>query len=133
MVTDHGKANAELEKIARAKRIDLMAAGDTKRDPMPPRPADPSKPTDPAVKTPAPSAPEGDDQLKSLSGAAFDRAYMDMMVTKHRATVEVLEKQTRDGEDAEIKAWAAKALPAVREHLELAEDLQRKLGSTSSR
>jgi putative membrane protein len=107
MVKDHTKANGELTTLANSKQID--------------------------VKTKSADSKELTDRLAKQSGAAFDKAYMDEMVKDHQTTVALFERQSRDGDDAELKAWAGKQLPVLREHLKMAQDIQGKLGSTSSR
>ena len=107
MVKDHGKANTELLSLAKSKSIDIKAND-----------------SDAKALT---------DRLGKLSGAAFDRAYMEEMVKDHQTDVELFERQSRDGDDAELKAWAGKQLPTLREHLKMAQDVHAKLGSTSSK
>lgn len=57
------------------------------------------------------------ERLGALSGAAFDKAYMDKMVQDHGKTIALFEQQAKGGKDAELKAFAAKTLPTLREHL----------------
>ena len=65
------------------------------------------------------------DRLSQLEGAAFDRAYMDAMVDDHEDAVDALEDKAGDaGEHADVKAWASKTLPEVRQHLERARELR---------
>jgi len=96
MVQDHGKANDELKQIASGKGLQL------------------------------PSAPDAHDQqemarMQKLSGAEFDRAYMDHMVKDHKKDIAEFKKQASSGKDPEIKAFAAKTLPTLQEHLKMAE------------
>jgi putative membrane protein len=107
MVKDHTKANSELMSLAKSKQLDAKGKEDAAKD---------------AIA-----------MLGKQAGAAFDRAYMDEMVKDHQMTVELFEKQSQGGDDPELKAWAGKQLPNLREHLKMAQDLQTKLGSTSSK
>ena len=96
MVEDHSKANDELKQIASGKGLQL------------------------------PSAPDAHDQqemarMQKLSGAEFDRAYMDHMVKDHKKDIAEFKKQASSGKDPEIKAFAAKTLPTLQEHLKMAE------------
>ena len=96
MVQDHGKANDELKQIASGKGLQL------------------------------PSAPDAHDQqemarMQKLSGAEFDRAYMDHMVKDHKKDIAEFKKQASSGKEPEIKAFAAKTLPTLQEHLKMAE------------
>jgi putative membrane protein len=95
MVTDHGRANAELAALARSKGLTVPMALD-------------------------PSAQAMRDRLSSLNGADFDRAYMSEMVRDHTEDVALFERQTQVSTDPDIKAWTARSLPMLREHLALA-------------
>lgn len=96
MVQDHGKANDELKQIAGSKGIDLPAALDGKhRKDM--------------------------DRLGKLSGAQFDKAYMNHMVDDHKKDIADFKKEANSGKDADVKAFAAKTLPTLEEHLKLAQ------------
>ena len=59
--------------------------------------------------------------MQKLSGAEFDRAYMDHMVKDHKKDIAEFRKQASSGKDPEIKAFAAKSLPTLQEHLKMAE------------
>ena len=50
-------------------------------------------------------------------------AYIGQAVKDHEATVALFEGESRSGKDAELKAWAARTLPMLREHLRVARDL----------
>jgi putative membrane protein len=95
MVTDHGRGNAELATLARGKGIDVPATPDASQQAM-------------------------RDRLSGLSGAEFDRAYMSEMVRDHTEDVVLFERAAETAADADIKAWAAKSLPMLRDHLALA-------------
>jgi putative membrane protein len=96
MVDDHSKANDELKQIASAKGIAL--------------------PTDLDAKHKAKM-----DKMEKLSGAQFDRAYMDDMVADHKQDVAEFKKQANSGKDSELKAFAAKTLPTLEDHLKMAQ------------
>jgi putative membrane protein len=59
-------------------------------------------------------------ELQKMQGRAFDNHYMGMMVTDHKKTIADFEKQANGGNDPELKAWAAKMLPALKMHLDSA-------------
>jgi putative membrane protein len=93
MVMDHGKANAELMSIAKAKNITLPAGLDAEHQ----------------AKS---------DSLSKLSGADFDRAYVAAMVEGHKKTLALMQSEASNGKDAELKAFAAKTAPVVQMHLD---------------
>jgi putative membrane protein len=96
MVDDHSKANDELKQIASAKGITL--------------------PTDLDAKHKAKM-----DKMQKLSGAQFDRAYMDDMLSDHKHDVADFKKEASSGKDSELKAFAAKTLPTLEDHLKMAQ------------
>ena len=96
MVQDHSKANEELKQIAAGKGLQLPSA-------------------------PGAQSQEMMAKMQKLSGAEFDRAYMDHMVKDHKKDVAEFQKQAGSGKDPQIKAFAAKTLPTLQDHLKLAE------------
>src|SRR5262245_37591951 len=99
MIDDHRKAGEQLKGIAQRKNLTLPSA------------------------PPADAAAEKD-RLSKLSGAAFDRAYMDAMVNGHREVLGVVKTEAQSGSDAELKAWAAKTSSTVEAHLTHAQHVQ---------
>jgi putative membrane protein len=102
MVDDHSKANDELKQLASTKGITL--------------------PTDIDAKDQATY-----DRLSKLSGAEFDRAYMQHMVADHRTDVAEFRHESQRGEDSDVKAWAGKTLPTLEHHLQMAESTDAKV------
>jgi putative membrane protein len=91
MVTDHTKANQELMALAASKGITLKDDGD--------------------------KADHKSKKLSDKSGADFDKAYVKMMVDDHEEDVKLFEKEAEDGKDADLRAFASKTLPTLRDHL----------------
>ncbi|HUH19585.1 DUF4142 domain-containing protein [Albibacterium sp.] len=102
MVTDHGKANAELMEIAKQKNIVL-----------------------PTTISREHSKHMAD--LNTKTGADFDKEYMDMMVKDHKKTVQLFETAEEHAEDADIKSFAAKTLPTLKQHLQSADSINNSL------
>ena len=65
------------------------------------------------------------DKLSGLSGADFTKAYEDMQLAAHKDAVSLFERYARGGDNASLQAFAAKTLPHLREHLKMAEDLNK--------
>ena len=67
--------------------------------------------------------------LKTLSGAAFDKAYVDQEVAYHQAVLDAIDKTLLPGaSNADLKALIVKVRPAIAAHLEHARHLQSTLG-----
>jgi putative membrane protein len=68
-------------------------------------------------------------KLKTLSGAAFDKAYIDHEVAYHEAVLSALDKTLiPSAQNAELKALLVKVRPAFVAHLDMAKQLQAQLG-----
>jgi len=68
----------------------------------------------------------------SLSGAEFDRAFINHMVMGHEKAISKFETASENLQDADLKKYAQKTLPVLREHLRMAQKLQSKLGWADS-
>jgi len=65
------------------------------------------------------------DKLAILSGPDFDKAYLKMEITHHSKDLSVFQKEAKDGKDPDVKAWAAKTVATIEEHLEMARGLSK--------
>lgn len=102
MVTDHTKDKEELARLASKKNITIPAQTG----------ADFQKHIN---------------EITSKQGLAFDKAYISFMVDDHKEDISEFEKEAKDGKDQEIKTFAAKGVPILQHHLQMAEDLNTKL------
>jgi putative membrane protein len=102
MVMDHGKANAELISIAKAKNIVLPAGLDAEHQ----------------AKS---------DSLSKLSGKDFDKAYAQTMIEGHQKTLALMQSEASSGKDTELKAFASKTAPVVQMHLTAINKIQASL------
>ena len=58
------------------------------------------------------------------SGASFDRAFIQKVgVSDHQEDIKLFEMASRSAKDADVKAWATKTLPTLKEHLAEAQKL----------
>src|SRR4030095_12817613 len=72
------------------------------------------------------------DDLQSKSGADFDKAFAEHIIRDHKKDIKAFEKAVRDAENPDVKSFAEKTLPTLREHLRLAQDAGRAVGLTGS-
>jgi len=105
--TDHMKANDELQKIASKKNWNL-----------------PTEPT--------PDQKNQKAKLEKLTGNAFDKAYVDLMVTNHRNNIPMFEREGSKGADAELKQFASNTLPTLKQHLDMSLKAQRAVGAKNA-
>jgi putative membrane protein len=99
MVKDHSKANDELKAIAGRKGIAL-----------PP--------------TPGEDHQKHIDELAKLSGAEFDKRYVEYMEKDHDEDVKEFKKAADDCKDADLKTFAAKTLPTIQEHHDMVKSIR---------
>jgi putative membrane protein len=97
MVTDHGKANSELETLATRKGLT------------------PPKRLDPEHK-------EMLDALSAKNGKDFDHAYAEHMSMDHSKAIALFESAAGSN-DPDLAKFAQKTLPTLKEHKALAEKL----------
>lgn len=72
-------------------------------------------------------------KLKTLSGAAFDKAYIDHEVAYHEAVVSALDKTLiPSAQNAELKALLVKVRPAFVAHLDMAKQIQSELSKSGA-
>jgi putative membrane protein len=64
------------------------------------------------------------DKLKSLNGADFNKQYDSDQVSAHKDAVSLLERYAKGGDNDALKAFAAKFLPHIQEHLKMAQGLK---------
>jgi putative membrane protein len=95
MVDDHSKANDQLKQIASNKGVTLPTELDK-------------------------SAQKEHDKLSKLSGAEFDREYMNHMVSDHKKAISEFKNEANKAKDADLKQFASSTLPILEEHLNLA-------------
>ena len=62
-------------------------------------------------------------KLKAESGKDFSSDFDSMQVSAHKDAVSLFERYAKGGDNAGLKDWAGKTLPALKHHLEMAEDL----------
>lgn len=91
----------------------------------------------PEANSTSQSLQQGGDQnlakLRGLSGAAFDKAYIDHEVAYHEAVLSAVDKTlVPSAQNAELKALLVKVRPAFVAHLEHARQIQGTLGKSGA-
>jgi putative membrane protein len=93
MIKDHSKANAKLMAIGKAKNIALPTAPNAKDQKV-------------------------IDRLSKKLGSDFDKAYVNDMIEDHKKDIKAFEYAAKNCSDADIKAFATKTLPTLKNHLD---------------
>ncbi|MCG2578743.1 DUF4142 domain-containing protein [Dechloromonas sp. XY25] len=98
---EHMSANDELKRIAEGKGIVV--------------PAIVSKETRELL-----------DRLRGMPAAEGDRTFVrEFGIETHNKAIQLFEKEAREGQDPQLRAFAEQTLPRLREHLTMAQQLQR--------
>ena len=64
------------------------------------------------------------DDLRSLDGKQFDETYDKDQLEGHEQAVDLFRAYAQNGDNKELKSWAAKTLPHLEHHLAMAKKLQ---------
>jgi putative membrane protein len=100
MVKDHQKKTAELTKLVDSGNLqELPTALDSDHQKML-------------------------DELKAKTGKEFDQSYDQIQVKAHQDAVALFEAYAKDGDNADLKKWAASTLPHLKQHLAMAQKLK---------
>lgn len=102
MVSDHTKASDELKSLAAKKGVTLPSEMDK-------------------------SQQSEQDKLAKLTGKKVDKEYATYAVKDHEKDLKEFQKAAKDSKDPDIKAWAAKMVPILEDHLETAKQLEPKV------
>ena len=102
MVTDHAKTSTELKEMVPA---DLKAALPTALD-------------DASQKKLG--------KLRDAKPEDFAAEYDPMQISAHKDAVSLFERYANGGDNAKLKDWAERTLPALKHHLEMAQNLDKK-------
>ncbi|KQV81881.1 DUF4142 domain-containing protein [Rhizobium sp. Root1220] len=65
------------------------------------------------------------DTLNGLQGADFGKQYHSDQQSVHEDAVDLFKRYGDEGDNADLKTWAATTLPALEHHLRMAEDLNK--------
>jgi putative membrane protein len=106
METDHSKANEELQTASSSGGMTASTSMDAKSQAL-------------------------YDKLSGMSGSQFDHAYVQAMIKDHKEDIAEFAREAKAGHDPHVKAFAAKTLPTLKEHLTMAESAARQIGGGS--
>jgi hypothetical protein len=67
------------------------------------------------------------DELAKLTGEKFDKKYLGTIVDAHKKAIKLFEKESKSGEDSELKSFATNTLPTLKHHLDMAQNVENEL------
>ena len=106
LVTDHQKANRELERAVAPYAVMLPTQVDLEHQ-------------------------RTFEALKAKKGADFDAAFIKHLAERHQAAIRLFTQEAKSGEAAALRDFATATLPVLEEHLKIARELAKT--KTSSR
>jgi putative membrane protein len=102
LVADHSKANDMLKSIMMKDNMTMPTAMDAK-------------------------AQAEYNKLEGLSGADFDREFVNHTIKDHKEDITMFQHEADRGTDTAVKSWASQNLPTLKEHLRMAQDAQKQI------
>jgi putative membrane protein len=108
MVAQHSRANDQLKQVALQAKLDLLAE---------------LSPRDQSMY----------DALCKLSGREFDRAYARDMVEDHVADLAEFQREANAGQNEGVKVFASQSLAMLREHLNEARGMLKRMSASSAK
>jgi putative membrane protein len=67
------------------------------------------------------------DSLRDAQGSGFDKAFLTSQVQAHQEGVALFEAYAKNGDNDQLKSFAQKGLPILQKHLEMAQQLEKKV------
>lgn len=99
LVNHHSAANDELKQLASSRNVEIATEL-------------------PMMKR------RSVERLSKMSGSEFDREFVNkVMIKEHEKDIKRFEEASREAKDPEVRAWAEKTLPTLRQHLADAQKL----------
>jgi putative membrane protein len=102
MVTDHSKTSADLKGLVDGGKVKAelpTALDDSHQSKL--------------------------DKLKGESGKDFSADFDSIQGSAHKDAVSLFERYAKGGDNADLKNWAGKTLPALKHHLDMAQKLKK--------
>jgi putative membrane protein len=101
MVEEHGRMNDELAALAKRKGVE--------------------PPASPDLGSQAKGA-----AMDVLPGKTFDSQYVSSQLDDHKETLELFQREAQEGQDPDLRAFAAEGVPIIQKHISQLEELQRR-------
>jgi putative membrane protein len=108
MVQDHTKTSSELKSIASGANVTLPTTLDRKHQ-------------------------QAVQKMQGMTaGADFDRQYLNLLLDDHKQAVALFRSESKSGKNPDAKAFAAKTLPALEEHLQMVQAMTKSGGKSAA-
>jgi putative membrane protein len=71
-------------------------------------------------------------KFEKMSGAAFDREFVDMMASGHEKAIAKFKEEANSGQNDDVQKYAKNMLPSLEKHLDKAHSLQQMLSGNTA-
>ena len=107
MIDDHTKADNKLKRIAKKLNVTLPTRLDSAKQAQ-------------------------YDSLKTASTSSFDQKYIAAQDKDHSEAVTLFQKEADNGDNADLKEFAAKTLPTLQQHAQMVKQLEAKVPAAAT-
>jgi len=107
IIDDHTKSGEKLKTLAKNMNLQLPSELDAKHSSM-------------------------IEQLSSASGSQFASMYRDQQIDAHKEAIQLYQQYSQQGDNAELRQFVDSTIPALQEHLQLAQNLPQEPGTAVS-
>ena len=99
---DHSKAADELRKIAKSDNLDFPSSLSAKDQ-------------------------EKVEEFQGIEKSSFDKKFVEDMIKDHEKDIREFEDAAKNNDNEDVREWAKKTVPTLRDHLKIAQSLSGKI------
>ena len=66
-------------------------------------------------------------RAQNLGAGDFDRMYLKLLEEGHKSTIADFERAAKSSDDSQLRAWASKTLPTLKQHLAMVQAAEKKV------
>lgn len=67
-------------------------------------------------------------KAQNLGSGNFDALYLKWLDERHKMDIAAFERQAKSGDDSELKSWASKTVPTLKQHLSMVQQAEKQAG-----
>ena len=67
-------------------------------------------------------------KAQNLGSGNFDALYLKWLDERHKMDIAAFDRQAKSGDDSELKSWASKTVPTLKQHLSMVQQAEKQAG-----
>jgi putative membrane protein len=67
-------------------------------------------------------------KAQNLGSGNFDALYLKWLDERHKMDIAAFEREAKSGDDSELKSWASKTVPTLKQHLSMVQQAEKQAG-----